>query len=129
MTAHAKVKEAGMLHPAIPRTSITPLLACSALAATLLALAPGAAHADDSFYVQKAVHVRVADPGAANAADAAVLYARLREASRRVCDNGATIDYDCAQRALSGAVQTLDLPEVTRLHQRRTGTAAGRTGA
>ena len=113
-----------MLHPAIPRT-----LLCSAMAATLLALAPGAAQADDSFYVQKTLHVRVAGIDAASTAGAVQLYARLREAARRVCDNGTSIDGDCARRALTGAVQTMDLPQVTRLHQRRTGAAPASAGA
>lgn len=122
-----------MLHPEFARTPIArtlgcTALACSALAAALLALAPRAAQADDGFYVQKALHVRIADLDPARSADAAVLYARLHAASRQVCDNGTTIDFDCARRALGGAVQVLDLPEVTRLHQRRTGATAERIG-
>jgi len=123
-----------MLHPAIPRTlstrtQATHTLICSALAATLLALAPGSAHADDSFYVQKALHVRVAGLDPANAADARQLYARLREAARDVCNDGKSIDSDCVQRALAAAVRTANLPLVTRLHQGRAAAAAEREGA
>jgi len=98
-----------MFHPA-------KTLSCSALAATLLALAPGSAHADDSFYVQKALHVQVADLDASSPADAATLYRRIREAARQVCDNGTSIDRDCVQRAVNDAVRTADRPLVTRLH-------------
>ncbi|MFM2288329.1 MAG: hypothetical protein RL684_1472 [Pseudomonadota bacterium] len=103
-----------MFHPA-------KTLLCSALAATLLALAPGTAHADDSFYVQKSLHVQVSDLDASSPADAASLYGRIREAARQVCDNGTSIDRDCVQRAVNGAVRTVGQPLVTRLHTRRTG--------
>ena len=82
-----------MLHPEFLRAPGTRAPACSALfavlAAALVPLAPGTAHADD----------------------------------------GRSLDGDCGQRAIAGAVQVLDQPLVTRLHLRRSGAAPDRTGA
>jgi len=122
-----------MLHPEFPRAAGTRALACSALfaalAAALVPLAPGTAHADDAWYIQKALRISTAGLDPASPADAEVLYARIRAAARRVCDDGRAFDGDCRQRAIAGAVQVLDQPLVTRLHLRRSGAAPDRTGA
>ncbi|MGH8213371.1 MAG: UrcA family protein [Rhodanobacteraceae bacterium] len=120
-----------MLHPEFSHYALI-----GAVATLMVALTPAAALAGDAMLMKKSVTVRVADLNPSRAADAAALYARIRNAAADACSegftafaaDGSTPDRDCIVTAVAVAVDSLKSPLVTAIHQRTVGPAVGRAG-
>jgi UrcA family protein len=95
-----------------------------ALAASTLAMTPSFAVAADAA-APREITVRYDELNMSSASGASVLYARLRSASRSVCDvmDGRELRQHaaynaCYQQALSNAVAKVNRTSVTALHER-----------
>jgi len=81
--------------------------------------------------VVQTTRVGFADLNLASDAGVAHLYARLRNASRRVCVRASfrdLVDDACAARALDGAVAAVHNDKLSAMHARSSGTSAASAG-
>jgi UrcA family protein len=111
-------------------------LTCTSLAALSLTVAACGADAGEPVQIVRSMPVGIRDLDLTRQHDVEVFYYRVRRAADRVCEVTAagtwpsqtqSIDQECVQRAVAGAVARVNQPLVTAYHVRRGGIAASAT--